>query len=503
MTIEPGYNDYTTNGVETTFAFDFALEQETDLKVYFTPSGGTYDPATDIITNYVVTINPLPTIGGHIVVTPAPANGGELILRKEMVLEVPTSFADVTTFNGAALDAAIQRLVDLIQQVSFEANNDALHYPPNAPGLNDNITQVGVLGEGQFWQRVGDAIIAVTLSDEPGSSVLSQLASETEGGDGSLLVGTYMPAPDPTPAETLLGGMTVHEALYWAVSQIQVLKANVLTIPAGFISYGYPIGDVSGWVELDDGTIGNLSSGATTRAKTDCETIFGIIWESTVEGWCQIFDSSGNKVAKGASAAADWAANRRIETPKIVNRFLMSGSANSTITQPFTTDFSTSTSAITPILVGEPAVSARRYLNGVAVTLTTTGALPTGLATGTTYYVASIDDTEIRLCTTTANVVAGTYVTFSDNGTGTHTINHVAGATLQLGAFGGNDEVLQLETQMPEHTHTGHLIPAVSAGSGPGAAFDTTVAGVSGSTGGSEPMITVGKYLVARVFMKL
>lgn len=68
------------------------------------------------------------------------------------------------------------------------------------------------------------------------------------------------------------------------------------------------------------GTIGNVSSGATYAA-ADSQDLFNLYWESpeynytgtTASGAAlQVFDSSGNAVAKGVSAAADWAANRRI-----------------------------------------------------------------------------------------------------------------------------------------------------------------------------------------------
>jgi len=57
---------------------------------------------------------------------------------------------------------------------------------------------------------------------------------------------------------------------------------------------------------------------------------------------------------------------------------------------------------------------------GVAVTLTTTANLPAGLSTGTTYY--AIAGANFRLATTIANAKAGTYINFTDGGTGTHTI---------------------------------------------------------------------------------
>ena len=51
------------------------------------------------------------------------------------------------------------------------------------------------------------------------------------------------------------------------------------------------------------------------------------------------------------------------------------------------------------------------------------GALPTGLATGTDYWAILVDANTIQVASTFANAIAGTAVTFSDNGTGTHTLD--------------------------------------------------------------------------------
>jgi len=54
--------------------------------------------------------------------------------------------------------------------------------------------------------------------------------------------------------------------------------------------------------------------------------------------------------------------------------------------------------------------------------LTTTGTLPTGLSTLTDYYVIKAGDDAIQLATSLVNAMAGTAVTFSDIGAGTHTL---------------------------------------------------------------------------------
>jgi len=53
------------------------------------------------------------------------------------------------------------------------------------------------------------------------------------------------------------------------------------------------------------------------------------------------------------------------------------------------------------------------------------GALPTGFSAGTDYYVIKLSDTTIKLASSYANAVAGTNLTISDDGTGTHTLNTI------------------------------------------------------------------------------
>ncbi len=67
--------------------------------------------------------------------------------------------------------------------------------------------------------------------------------------------------------------------------------------------------------------------------------------------------------------------------------------------------------------------TAHGLTTGAKVTLTTTGTLPAGLATATTYYIIVISATTFKLSTSQANALAGTAIDITDAGTGTHTVN--------------------------------------------------------------------------------
>lgn len=68
----------------------------------------------------------------------------------------------------------------------------------------------------------------------------------------------------------------------------------------------------AGWIKANGGTIGNASSGATTRANADTSTLFSLLWSEFDNTALPIQDSSGAASTRGASAAADFAANKRL-----------------------------------------------------------------------------------------------------------------------------------------------------------------------------------------------
>lgn len=82
----------------------------------------------------------------------------------------------------------------------------------------------------------------------------------------------------------------------------------------------------TGWVLMNDGTIGNATSGATTRANADTSALFTLLWNNTANADCAV--STG----RGATAAADYAANKTIALPKALGRALACYGAGSGLT---------------------------------------------------------------------------------------------------------------------------------------------------------------------------
>ena len=67
-------------------------------------------------------------------------------------------------------------------------------------------------------------------------------------------------------------------------------------------------------------------------------------------------------------------------------------------------------------------VGCNPYRSGIAVTFTTTGTLPVGLSTNTTYFTAWLSNTTFKVATSLANLDSFTYVDITNSGSGVHTV---------------------------------------------------------------------------------
>lgn len=124
--------------------------------------------------------------------------------------------------------------------------------------------------------------------------------------------------PIPTERQALLRGEKPDEDWYryW-----QSLDAAIreLQTAGGLLTTGdcwwSPLqGTRAGAVRMNARTIGNAASTATERANADTEALFTFLWTNLVDAVCPV---SGGR---GASAAADYAANKRIGLPDLRGR---------------------------------------------------------------------------------------------------------------------------------------------------------------------------------------
>jgi hypothetical protein len=132
----------------------------------------------------------------------------------------------------------------------------------------------------QFF--LADGSIKVRLTDSRG--VNQDLPGATASGlDGILVVG---------PSGGGGGGSTVDPTTIIATGDYKLRHGT---------------GTLTGFVRANGRTIGSATSGATERANADCEALFEYLWDTDPN----LTVSTG----RGASSAADWAANKTIVVP--------------------------------------------------------------------------------------------------------------------------------------------------------------------------------------------
>lgn len=145
--------------------------------------------------------------------------------------------------------------------------DDLLTIPhPNPIELNS----VGFVPQLYF----ADGFIKIRITDSAGVTVIAQ--------DNILVVG-------PSSGS---GGVAVDATTVFS---------------AGDTKWRYGTGVHTGWVRFAGRTIGSATSGATERANADCQTLFEYLWTADAN-----LSVSGGR---GASAAADWAANKALTLP--------------------------------------------------------------------------------------------------------------------------------------------------------------------------------------------
>lgn len=84
----------------------------------------------------------------------------------------------------------------------------------------------------------------------------------------------------------------------------------------------------SGWLLMNDGTIGNPSSGAGFADAT-AQNLFTLIWDNIINTWAPIYTSAGAPTTRGVSAVADWAANCRLSlTLQLGRAICIAGAGN-------------------------------------------------------------------------------------------------------------------------------------------------------------------------------
>lgn len=249
-----------------------------------------------------------------------------------------------------------------------------------------------------------------------------------------------------------------------------------------------------GWVAANDGTIGNSSSSATTRANNDTWPLYQLIYNTIIDAFAPV---SGGRTG---NAYNDFSSNKRITLSRTLDRALIGANAVFNATVTFTANSGTdiltlSTSSIltigTPILVQN-----------------TGGALPAPLSANVVYYISrnNLTPTTVKLSGTLEDAFAGNDINITTNGTGTQTMRSANGATI------GASQTSLTISNIPAHNHPGSVMPfqSVNVQGGGMLTVVETPGGVSGnyplniaSQGSGTPVSLFQPSTYQNIFIKL
>lgn len=195
---------YLTDGVQTAFTVPFFVPLEDDgepnIDVYVTLDGETPVPDSDIKVwgvDYTYTSNIDPITGGtlNFLVDHVPPNLSVVTIDRNVQASLDVEFSNATTFSGANLDDALDKLLLIEQQNKTYAYQRNLSYIINSylpDATRQANVQIPVLESQQVWMGSAGGVIAVTLEQDPDVSTLrSELANAQPVTNGAALIGYY------------------------------------------------------------------------------------------------------------------------------------------------------------------------------------------------------------------------------------------------------------------------------------------------------------------------
>ena len=269
---------------------------------------------------------------------------------------------------------------------------------------------------------------------------------------------------------------------------VDTVTAAVTVIPTGVVWDYFGTTAPSGWLLLNGDTIGNTGSGATFTG-SQYQSLYTLLWNLPV-------DTAPVSGGRGASAAADWAANKTLTLPNASQRVFIGGGTPSSHWTEFTnTDVNVATETITlPSNVD-------KWITGMPITFNViSGTAPSPLVNATTYWIIRVSNTEIQLASSLANAQNQTPIEITSAGSGTFRITYTPNGNRTLGSMGGETEHAMDRNELLRHSHTSTILSGFNVNANPGVQVGS---GNTGLTGGNRAMNIMQPYIVTNKIIKI
>lgn len=239
----------------------------------------------------------------------------------------PTPYVVSYSFTGFQTSSPADPLP--APQVDNELANIATAISGTITALKDIRRSDGKLRNGLVTVDSMSAGVLAALSD----------LDETEAGevdDAIAQVKTDLEADLTAGLATKANVSHTHAASTITVSAITgIVGADVQAVLAELRLLAPQTGDLklsmnttapAGWVACNDGTIGDASSGASTRANADTAALYALLWSGVSDTYAPV------TTGRGVSAAADFAAHKPLALTKMLGRALALAGAGATLT---------------------------------------------------------------------------------------------------------------------------------------------------------------------------
>lgn len=251
---------------------------------------------------------------------------------------------------------------------------------------------------------------------------------------------------------------------------------DIRTSLNGFYPYG--------WIPMNNGTIGNVGSVASTRANQDAWQLYSLLWSlgkpydtgGPGNAISQMYNPSLVAINYGSTAIADFTAGNILLLTQTLGRVMMGSVPTAALLQGGWKQTPVASNSAGSILF--TVQDSSTMFAGQPVTFTTTGSLPGNIVANFVYYITNINIGGANTCqvsTSYAAAIAGTpVVAFTTAGASNSMYLNTSGALT------GEYSHTQQAAELVNHTHalsgfTGLVVDA------PGAAGITNVGTAAGT----------------------
>ena len=429
-------NSYTGNGVTTVFPYTFKLLAQADIEV--TVDGVVKTLTTDYTVSGVGVDG-----GGNVTFVTAPANGTTVVLHRAMAYKRDIDYQENGDLPAATLDEDVDRVVMMVQQIG-EENDRTIHMAVGTTGVDTELPAPEAR-KAIGWNATEDGLTNLALFDAGALSVSSYMenallvanAAEARdifdawgGATADIASAATIDFSGQTGSITRITGTTATTAVTLNAGQTQVCvavgawpltyHATNMPLPGGE-NYTCAAGDMVAFVKDNNGDlhvkiVPKAASQAVVSqalAQAGSDTVPRLWTAQRVAQAIAALAPGGSSEPIGSmkvwpgialpDANWDWADGGTLSRTTYASLFaklVKSGTVTMTIASPCVVTW-----------------TAHGLRDKMPIKFTTTGALPTGITEGTTYYIKYIDANTFNLSATPG----GTNVNTSGSQSGTHT----------------------------------------------------------------------------------